>query len=128
MAARLGPTREELAVADARVKNAEAAVSVIAARVEKLRIRAPSDGTIALIVAEPGEAIVAGQRVMTPEATGRRWASFNLREDQLDGLRIGSPIDLLPVGGNRIEARSRKSSRAANLRLGGQRGWSATTT
>jgi hypothetical protein len=50
-AARLGPIREELAVADAKVKNAGAAVAVIAARVDKLRIRAPSDGTVALIVA-----------------------------------------------------------------------------
>ena len=108
-AARLGPIREELAVADAKVKNAEAAASVIAARVDKLRIRAPSDGTVALIVAEPGEAIVPGQPVMTLEAAGRRWASFNLREDQLDGLRIGSPIELLPVGGNdRIQARIRE--------------------
>jgi HlyD family secretion protein len=72
----------------------------------KLRIRAPSDGTVALIVAEPGEAIFPGQPVVTLEAAGRRWASFNLREDQLDGLRIGSPIELLPVAGNdRIEAR-----------------------
>jgi HlyD family secretion protein len=105
-AARLGPIREELAVADAKVKNAEAVVSVIAARVDKLRIRAPSDGTVALIVAEPGEAIVPGQPVMTLEAAGRRWASFNLREDQLDGLHIGSPIELLPIGGSdRIQAR-----------------------
>jgi multidrug resistance efflux pump len=71
-----------------------------------LRIRAPSDGTVALIVAEPGEAIVPGQPVMTLEAAGRRLATFNLREDQLDGLRIGSPIELLPVGGSdRIQAR-----------------------
>jgi HlyD family secretion protein len=81
-------------VADAKVQHAVAAVSVIAARVDKLRIRAP---TVALIVAEPGEAIVPGQPVMTLEGAGRRWASFNLREDQLDGLRIGSPIELLPV-------------------------------
>jgi HlyD family secretion protein len=43
---------------------------------------------------------------MTLEAGGRRWATFNLREDQLDGLRIGSPIELLPAGGSdRIQAR-----------------------
>lgn len=105
-AARLGPIREELAVADARVKDAQAAVSVIAARVDKLRIRAPSDGTVALIVAEPGEAIIPGQSVMTLETAGERWASFNLREDQLDGLHIGSRVELLPATGNdRIEAR-----------------------
>lgn len=80
-AAHLGPTREELAIADAKVKNAEAAVSVIAARVAKLRVRAPVDGTVAPIVAEPGEAIIPGQPATTLEAVGRRWASSNLGED-----------------------------------------------
>jgi len=43
---------------------------------------------------------------MTLEATGRRWATCNLREDQSDGLRIGSSIELLPLGGGeRIAAR-----------------------
>jgi hypothetical protein len=64
---------------------------VIAARVAKLRIRAPSDGAVALLVAEPGEAVVPGQPLMTLEAPGRGWASFNLGEDQLDGLSIGLP-------------------------------------
>jgi HlyD family secretion protein len=104
-AAHLGAIRDELAIADAKVQNAAAAVSVIAARVDKLRIHAPSDGTVALIVAEPGEAIVPGQPVMTLEAAGRRWANFNLPEDRLDGLRIGSRMELLPVvAADHIEA------------------------
>ena len=105
-AAHLGPTREELAIADAKVENADAAVEVIAARVAKLRLRAPADGIVAVIVAEPGEAIIPGQPVMTLESAGRQWVSFNLREDQFDGLRIGSPIELLPLGTeNKISAR-----------------------
>lgn len=59
-AARLGPTSEERAIADAGVEVAAAAVAVVAARVAKLQIRAPSDGAVALLVAEPGEAIVPG--------------------------------------------------------------------
>lgn len=98
-AARLGPTSEERAIADAGVEVAAAAVAVVAARVGKLRIRAPSDGAVALLVAEPGEAIVPGQPVLTLQALGERWASFNLREDQLDDLRIGSRVELLPVDG-----------------------------
>ena len=105
-AAHLGPTREELAIADAKVENANAAVEVIAARVAKLRLRAPADGIVAIVVAEPGEAFVPGQPVMTLEATGRQWVSFNLREDQFNGLRIGSPIELLPLGTeNKVSAR-----------------------
>ncbi len=40
---------------------------------------------------------------MTLDAGGRNWAGFNLREDQLDRLLIGSPIELLPLG-DRIKA------------------------
>ncbi len=59
-----------------------------------------------LLVAEPGEAIIPGQPIMTLEAAGQRWASFNLREDQFGDLRIGSHVELLTAGGNdRIEAR-----------------------
>jgi HlyD family secretion protein len=75
------------------------AVSVNAARVVKLRVYAPVDGSVALLVAEPGEAIVLGQSLMTLDAAGKRWASFNLREDQLHSLRIGSRVDLIPAGG-----------------------------
>jgi HlyD family secretion protein len=98
-AAHVGPIRQELAIADAKVKRAAAAASVIAARVAKLRIRAPSDGTVALLVAEPGEAVVPGQPVLTLDAKGRNWASFNLREDQFGGLRIGSSVELVPADG-----------------------------
>jgi HlyD family secretion protein len=56
-AAHLGPIREELAIVDAKLKNADAAVARIAARVAKLRISAPLDGAVALLVAEPGEAV-----------------------------------------------------------------------
>jgi HlyD family secretion protein len=101
-----GPIREELAVADAKVETVATSVSVIAARVAKLRVRAPADGVVALIVAEPGEAIIPGQPLMTLEASGRQWTSFNLREDQFGDLRIGSEVGLLRAGGvDRIAAR-----------------------
>jgi HlyD family secretion protein len=105
-AAHLGPIREELAIADAKVDQAAASAAVIAARVAKLRIGAPTDGVVKLIVAEPGEAVIPDQPVMTIEPTGRRWASFNLREDQLGELRIGASVQLAPAGRNgRIDAR-----------------------
>jgi HlyD family secretion protein len=105
-AARLGPTREERAIADAKVGAAAAAVAVVAARVEKLRSAAPADATIALLVAEPGEAIIPGQTVMTLEATDKPWVSLNLREDQLDALRLGTPVALVAAdGGTPVAAR-----------------------
>lgn len=94
------PTSEERAIADANVEVAVAAVAVVAARVAKLRIRAPSDGAVALLVAEPSEAIIPGQPVMTLQTPGQRWASFNMREDQIDDLRIGSRVELTPADGS----------------------------
>ena len=105
-AARLGPTAEQREVADAEVGKAAAAVAVVAARVAKLQLRASEAGTIALLVAEPGEAIIPGQPVMTLRPTAERWASFNLREDRLGTLRIGATVELLlPGGKTRVAAR-----------------------
>lgn len=36
---------------------------------------------------------------MTSQKVGERWASFNLREDQLDELRVGSRVELMPGDG-----------------------------
>jgi HlyD family secretion protein len=99
-AARLGPTKEERAIADAKVEAAAAAVAVISARVAKLRVDAPADGAVGLLVAEPGEAIVPGQPLMTLHKTGQHWASFNLREDHLYGLDIGFPMVLMVADGS----------------------------
>jgi multidrug resistance efflux pump len=98
-AAHAGPIKEELRAADAKVDAAAAAVSVIAARVAKLQLVSPTDGVVAQIVAEPGEAVIPDQPVMTLEAADRRWASFNLREDQVGDLRLGSPVRLMPASG-----------------------------
>jgi HlyD family secretion protein len=105
-AAHVGPIKEELTLADAKVNAAAAAVAVVEARVAKLRIDAPADGTITHLVAEPGEAIIPGQPVLTLEAAEKPWVSFNLREDQLGDLRLGSRVSLDAAGrGERIEAR-----------------------
>ena len=97
-AAHAGPIAEELAVADTKVQSAAASVAVVAARVAKLRVAAPADGVVKLVVSEPGEAVIPGQPVMTIERTGKRWASFNLREDQMDDVRMGEQVRLFPVG------------------------------
>jgi HlyD family secretion protein len=53
-----------------------------------------------LLVAEPGEAIVPSQPLMTLQKVGKRSATFNLREDQLDGLTVGFPVELTTADGN----------------------------
>jgi HlyD family secretion protein len=90
--AQLGPTVEERALADALVKAAEAVRDVVAARAAKTLLRAPTAGVVGSIVPEIGEAIVPGEPVLTLLPDGGRWLGFNLREDALGPLAIGSRV------------------------------------
>jgi HlyD family secretion protein len=97
-AAMAGPTGEERAIADSQVLAAAAALAVLERRLDKNTLRAPADGIVQVIVAEAGEAIRAGQPVLTIEAVGQRWLSFNVREDRLHGASVGSRVDVRIVG------------------------------
>lgn len=103
--AKRGPTAEDRALADANVAAAEAALTVLQRRQDKLTLRSPVDGVIEVIVAELGEAEIPGRTVLTISANRQLWFEFNIREDQLAGLDIGAPLTLSQAGGNRIGAR-----------------------
>ena len=97
-AAVAGPTREERAIADAQVQATAAAVVVLERRLEKMILRAPTDGVVSVIAAEVGENIRAGQPILMVEAAGQRWLSFNVREDHLGGLAIGEAVSVTRNG------------------------------
>ena len=94
-----GPTAEERALADATLAASEAARDVVEARAAKMLLRAPVAGTIAIEVAEPGEAVVPGEPVLTMVPEHGIWFGFNLREDQLRDLAIGAAVPVRS-GGN----------------------------
>jgi HlyD family secretion protein len=93
-----GPTREERGIADAQVAATSASLGVLERRHDKTILRAPADGVVGVIVAEVGEAVQAGQPVLTIEAASQPWLSFNVREDQLHGITVGSHVDLVAAG------------------------------
>jgi HlyD family secretion protein len=97
-AAVAGPTREERAIADAQVKAAASALAVIEQHLDKTILRAPADGVVSVIVAEVGENIRAGEPVLVIEEAGKRWLSFNVREDRLRGLTVGAKVGVVRVG------------------------------
>jgi HlyD family secretion protein len=97
-AAQAGPTREQRAIADAQVQAAASALAVLERRLEKTTLRAPVDGVVSVIVAEVGENIRAGQPVLAIEETGKRWLSFNAREDTLHGLIMGATVEVARPG------------------------------
>ena len=97
-AAKAGPTKEQLAIADAGVEAAAAALAVFERRLDKTTLRAPADGVVTEVVAEVGEAIRAGQPVLAIKESGKHWLSLNVREDFLNGLTVGTRVDVLRQG------------------------------
>jgi HlyD family secretion protein len=93
-AAVAGPTREERAIADTQVQATAAALAVLERRLEKMVLRAPTDGVISVIAAEPGENVRAGQPVLMVEAAGKQWFSFNVRENNLSGFAVGETVSV----------------------------------
>src|ERR1700761_4953728 len=94
-AAAAGPTREERAIAAVQVQAAAASVAVLERRLEKMVLRAPTDGVISVVAAEGGEKVRAGQPILMVEAAGKQWLSFNVREDDLDGLTVGKTVEVM---------------------------------
>ncbi|WFU70569.1 HlyD family efflux transporter periplasmic adaptor subunit [Bradyrhizobium sp. CB2312] len=99
-AAVAGPTREERAIADTQVQAAAAAVTVLERRLDKMVLRAPADGTVSVIAAEVGENVRAGQPILMVAAAGRQWLSFNVREDHLGRVAMGSTVNVARTGSN----------------------------
>ncbi|HET89789.1 MAG TPA: HlyD family efflux transporter periplasmic adaptor subunit [Chloroflexi bacterium] len=64
-ALRAGATAEEIAVAQAAVSQAEAALAVAYVTVERCEVRAPFAGTIGMVGARAGELLAPGQPVAT---------------------------------------------------------------
>ncbi|MBV8428348.1 MAG: HlyD family efflux transporter periplasmic adaptor subunit, partial [Hyphomicrobiales bacterium] len=91
--------------AHTNVALADAAIADLEAKLDKTTLRAPLDGVVGLLVAEPGEAISPGQAVMTLEVGRERWFTFTVREDRLSGIAIGAPLTLLTAKGDRVMAR-----------------------
>ncbi|RFB80930.1 HlyD family secretion protein [Methylovirgula sp. 4M-Z18] len=89
-----GPISEERALAAAKVTQSSAAVTSSRAKLDKTRIIAPGNGTIGTTVSELGEVLTPGKPVLTFIPDGGTWFAFTVREDNLDGLAIGSKVTL----------------------------------
>ena len=110
------PTAEERALKNAAVLQAEAAHLVLRRRLQKATLRAPADGRVAVLVTGPGEAVDAGKTVLTLEPE-ERYFTFNLREDRLHGIEVGSEVALrIPGDGRIVRARVTETRAARRLR------------
>jgi HlyD family secretion protein len=80
------------------VTAAAAQVAVLESRLRKTVLTAPTDGVVQVVAGEIGEAIRAGQAIVVVEANRQPWLSFNVREDRLGGVTIGSEVQVRVAG------------------------------
>ena len=89
-----GSSDEEKALADARVKQADAAYGQTRTDVDELVIHAPVAGEVTTRVAERGVLFSPGAPLLSIVDLSDVWLTFNLREDLLAGLKVGDTFDV----------------------------------
>ena len=100
--AKKGTRIEDKDAARAMVDKAEGAISEVRSYLNETNISAPMDGEISDIIAERGELVSAGYPVVTLVNLNDCWVTFNLREDLLAAIKMGSTFDArFPALGNR---------------------------
>ncbi len=89
-----GARFEDKLSANANVKRARGAVSEVASYLDENRIKSPISGQITDISVEEGELVGAGYPIVSVVSVDDNWVVFNLREDLLAKIKIGSEFDV----------------------------------
>ena len=90
-----GFTREDLGVAQAKVETAKANVETLKALVDQMVVFAPADSQVFRIPIEDGEFVLPGIPLITLVDLADMWVQFDLREDLLRDLKIGTKLIVL---------------------------------
>lgn len=85
-----GATREQREAVWAKVTEAQGAVDELVAYISDRWVYAPISGRITSIIAHEGELVGTGYPVVTILDISNPWASFNIREDAIHGIDVGS--------------------------------------
>lgn len=91
--AKNGARIEDKKAAGAKVKQAEGAVSEVNSYINETVLVAMADGEVTEIFPELGELVGSGAPIMNVAMTGNVWATFNVREDYLPGLTVGTEFN-----------------------------------
>ena len=104
-----GARIEDKAAAGAQVRRAQGAVSEVNSYMDETVLLATADGIVTEIFPEPGELVGTGAPIMNVSCTDDVWFTFNIREDLLPGLTVGTQTEVyLPAFDKRIPVRITK--------------------
>ena len=88
--ARNGAEREDKAAAAALVQRAKGAVAEVESYIQETFLIAQTDGEVSEIFPKTGELVGTGAPIMNIAITDDLWVTFNVREDLLKGLTMGT--------------------------------------
>jgi HlyD family secretion protein len=88
--ARNGARREDKAAASALVGRARGAVNEVRSYIHETVQTAQMEGEVTDVYPKVGELVGTGSPIMSIAVMSDLWGTFNVREDQLDGLQVGS--------------------------------------
>lgn len=100
--AKNGAEREDKMAASALVDRARGAVAEVQSYIKETVLIAPMSGEISEIFPKMGELVGTGAPIMTVSNLADMWISFNVREDLLKGLTVGTEFTaIIPAMDNK---------------------------
>lgn len=88
-----GARREEKMAAAAKVQQAKGAVAEVRSYIGETVQIAQMEGEVTDVYPQVGELVGTGSPIMSVAIMSDMWGSFNVREDQLKGMKIGDEIE-----------------------------------
>ena len=99
-----GARREEKLAAAAQVNRAKGAVQEVSSYINETMQIAQKEGEVSDVFPKVGELIGTGSPIMNISILDDMWGTFNVREDQLNGMQVGSTITaIVPAFNKDIE-------------------------
>ena len=87
-----GARRQEKEAAHALAEQARGGVSEVTSLASEKDVRSPVSGDVTRVVMEPGEIAPAGFPIVLVTDLDDSWAVFNVREDELPNLAVGTEV------------------------------------
>ena len=120
--ARNGARQEDKLAAEAQVRRAQGAVSEVNSYLSETVLTASADGEVTEIFPEVGELVGVGAPIMNVACTDDVWFTFNVREDLLPGLKVGTTTEVyLPAFDKTVPVRITKMKDVGSFAV-----WKAT--
>ena len=88
-----GAREQERRAAQKQVQAAQSSVGVVKSVLRETVQTASADGEVSAIYPKVGELVGMGSPIMTISLINEVWGSFNVREDQLKGMKVGDVIN-----------------------------------